>query len=388
MASERERLNWLEQTYGENGPGLVGIGDDGAYLTLDAPHLVASVDAAIESVHFRQTWLDWDAVAFRAVQAALSDLAAMGASPAAILSSASLPPNFSEAAFAALARGTARSAKHSGARLIGGNLSSGPHVELHTTVIGHVPKAEALLTRRGASPGDTVWVTGPLGAAALGLRVLEHLLPSRHADEDPFCHHPQPQRGEQSDSAAIPEVPHGQARVPIPNDGYARSQIETCLASSGIPERLRWLARACVARWQTPSARIEAGLALRLCASAAIDLSDGLSSDAAALARASGIMLLVDQPLPAPTFARTTGASVRTATAGLCASLAAELGADWTHLQAHGGEDYELLFTLPPDTEPPCAAFRIGRCLPGPATVNFIEPRLRQTRPLGFDHFL
>ncbi len=360
MASERERLDWLERTYGEDGPGMLGIGDDGAYLALSSPHLVVSVDAAIEGVHFRRAWLDWEAVAFRAVQAALSDLAAMGAAPAAVLSSASLPATFSEAAFAALARGTARSADSHGARLIGGNLSASPHVEVHTTVIGHVPGPDALLTRRGAKPGDTLWVTGPLGAAALGLGVLEHLLPSPRADV---------------------------AQDPGLTESQSISQLDALLASSRIPERFWSLANACVKRWRAPQARIEAGLALRHHATAAIDLSDGLSADAHTLARASGLTLVIDEPLPSLTYAPKVDAAAPSTSSDFCAALASELGVDWPSLQAHGGEDYELLFTLPRAVEPPCPAFRIGHCKAGPTVVRFTDPRLNPPIPSGFDHF-
>ncbi len=384
MASERERLDWLERTYGGEGPGLLGIGDDGAYLALGAPHLVVSVDAAIEGVHFRRAWLDWEAVAFRAVQAALSDLAAMGATPAAILSSASLPPKFSDVAFAALARGTSRSAESRGARLIGGNLSAGPHLEMHTTVLGHVPSKDALLTRRGARPGDTLWVTGPLGGAALGLRVLQYLFPL-----------PTPDEGELGDSTqtltkAVREMPAtvdrkgGRALGPE----AASAPVTKLLASSHIPERFWQLASACVERWRTPEARIEAGLALRQHATAAIDLSDGLSSDAQALAQASGLTLVIDQTLPSPSYESETAPEGPSTNAELCTDLASELGAHWPSLQAHGGEDYELLFTLPATDEPPCPAFRIGHCIAGTANVHFVSSELSDGVSSGFDHFL
>lgn len=142
----------------------VGIGDDAAVLE---GGLVLSVDAVIEDVHFRRGWLSLEGIGFRGSAAALSDLAAMGASPRALLSSLVC----SDAAEGeALMRGVANACERFGAPLVGGNVSRGERLSLHTTVVGH---ADAPWLRSGAQLGDTVFTSGPLGSAALGWRLLE-----------------------------------------------------------------------------------------------------------------------------------------------------------------------------------------------------------------------
>ncbi|MEM9068310.1 MAG: thiamine-phosphate kinase [Myxococcota bacterium] len=166
MASEEERIAALRSLFSTSADVRVGIGDDAAVL---APDLVLSVDAAIEGTHFRRTFGSCTALARRAAMAALSDLAAMGASPQALLSSLILPPGFSDFDLEALHHGLREAADEVGASVVGGNLAKGSALSLTTTVVG---RASEPLRRSGAAPGDGIYVSGPPGDAALGLCAL------------------------------------------------------------------------------------------------------------------------------------------------------------------------------------------------------------------------
>jgi thiamine-monophosphate kinase len=216
----------------------VGIGDDAALLVLDgATTLAVTVDASVEGVHFRRAWAPLDALAARAVNAALSDLAAKSADPSlpggGVLFALELPAALSEREFDQLIEGLARGAEQHGAPVLGGNLSraSGDALAITTTAIG-ATRAGAL--RSGARPGDGLFVSGPLGAARVGV---EALLAGRGAE-------------------AV----------------FARA----------------------VRAWLEPRAHVTEGLALASIARAAIDVSDGLAQDAGHLARASGVRLLIE----------------------------------------------------------------------------------------------
>jgi thiamine-monophosphate kinase len=156
----------------------VGIGDDAAVLTLGG-HAVWTVDVQVDHVHFERGWLSAEDIGFRAHAAATSDVYAMRARPVAALVSYVLPEG--DAAVAeGLARGARASASLHGAPIVGGNLSRGTELSITTTVLG--TSARPLL-RRGASPGDGLYVSGPLGHAALGLRALA----AGRADETCFA---------------------------------------------------------------------------------------------------------------------------------------------------------------------------------------------------------
>jgi len=147
-----------------------GIGDDAALLAVPrGEQLVASTDSALEGVHFKRPWLTPKEIAYRAVTAALSDLAAMGARPLGVLVSLQLS-TWARTNINGIADGIGDAAKLAGATILGGNMSRGDVLGITTTVLGH---AFTPLKRTGARPGDIVYVTGALGGPAAALRALK-----------------------------------------------------------------------------------------------------------------------------------------------------------------------------------------------------------------------
>ena len=149
---------------------LVPNGDDAAVLRPDPRPVVVSVDAVVEGIHFRRAFAPLDVLARRAAVAALSDLAAMGAEPTALFVALVLPSALTDDELERIMDGIERAAEEVGAVVAGGNLSGGSTLSITTTVVGHAHGEP--LTRSGARPGDGLYVTAPLGHAALGLELL------------------------------------------------------------------------------------------------------------------------------------------------------------------------------------------------------------------------
>lgn len=148
------------------------VGDDAAaFRPPDDAQVVVSCDASVEGIHFRREWMTWETIGYRAAASALSDLAAMAATPVGLVVAAALPPELDIEIAAALGRGVGEIAGRVGAEVLGGDLVASPGPAfLDVTVLGC---AAAPATRRGVRPGDELWVTGELGAAAAALRDLE-----------------------------------------------------------------------------------------------------------------------------------------------------------------------------------------------------------------------
>ena len=231
MTGEFEHIAHLKVLFGALAPPDVGIGDDAAILHDPRP-LVITVDSAVEGVHFDRRWLSVADIAARAVEAAVSDLAAMGAVPGELLLAWSFPRTSPDDLVTELAQGVLRVTQRLGMRVIGGNLSGGPVLSLTTTALGRASGPS--LRRDGARIGDVLAVTGHPGAAAVGLRALL----TGHGDEVAFTEF--------------------------------------------------------VSRWRAPTARIAEGRSVVARAHSAIDLSDGLAQDASHVSAASGCALLLD----------------------------------------------------------------------------------------------
>lgn len=146
-----------------------GVGDDAAIL--DVPpgrRLVVSTDAMVDTVHFRREWLSPDEIGYRVTTAALSDLAAMGATPVGLVLALVVPAR-DVAMVEAMAGGIGEAAVAAGCPIVGGDTTRGDRLCLTTTVFG---AAEAPVRRSGARVGDAVVMTGQLGGPAAALRAL------------------------------------------------------------------------------------------------------------------------------------------------------------------------------------------------------------------------
>jgi thiamine-monophosphate kinase len=263
---EFDRIRAIARTLGSAAGAL---GDDCAVVPeASGSNLVLSTDLSVEQVHFRREWLRFDEVGWRAAAAALSDLAAAGAEAVGLFAGIAVPRDAADADLTQLMRGVGDAAASVGGRVLGGDLSAGPIWLLAITVVG---RAARPVSRRGARPGDGVWVTGTLGGARAALETWR--------------------RGAQPEAEARRSFAH-----PVP-----RLEAGRWLAAHG--------------------------------ASAMLDLSDGLAGDAAHLAAASAVELRLElDHLP---LAPSVSAS------------AAALGVGPARFAAEGGEDYELLVTLP-----------------------------------------
>jgi thiamine-monophosphate kinase len=221
----------------------VPSGDDAAVVEGDPPSVV-SVDAIVDGVHFALEAFGAEAVGRKALAAALSDLAAMGAAPGEAYVVVGAPAEMPDEQLLELADGLAQVAIREEISIAGGDLVSSPVLVVSVTAIGYEPEGASLVGRGGASPGDAVAVTGELGGAAASLSLLG--------------------------------VGEG-------------NQDQT---QSAVPPELR---ESLLARQLDPRPRLPEGRALAAAgAGAMIDVSDGLGADAGHLARVSGCRIEID----------------------------------------------------------------------------------------------
>jgi thiamine-monophosphate kinase len=169
--TELDRIQRLVARFGaKNDRLIVGSGDDAAAVRVRGGVTVTSVDAVVDRVHFDlETW-PLEAVGHKAVAAALSDIAAMGAEPGEIYVAAGIPRALDENAFDALCDGIARGAY--GAAIAGGDLTSADQLWLSVAVVGYAADEDAIVTRAGAKPGDAIVVTGTLGGSRRALELI------------------------------------------------------------------------------------------------------------------------------------------------------------------------------------------------------------------------
>jgi thiamine-monophosphate kinase len=152
---------------------IVGIGDDVAVLSVEGDQwLLATVDCQVEDVHFLRRAITPAQLGQRALAINLSDLAAMGGRPLFALVSLGLPASLDVVWVEELYHGLGLEAARHGVAIVGGNMTRSPGgIWIDVTVLGQVRRDEVVL-RSGARPGDLVLVTGQLGAAVAGLRLL------------------------------------------------------------------------------------------------------------------------------------------------------------------------------------------------------------------------
>jgi thiamine-monophosphate kinase len=150
---------------------LVGPGDDCAVIQSGRKKLLITTDALVEGAHFRTGWLSPRQLGRKAYLVNLSDIAAMGGTPRFCVLSAGVPHGFPVRDLMRIHRGLADAARESGAAVVGGNLTHCERLFLSVTLIGGVPGQP--VTRSGGRPGDFIYVTGLLGDAALGVKLLQ-----------------------------------------------------------------------------------------------------------------------------------------------------------------------------------------------------------------------
>ncbi|HEX9563339.1 MAG TPA: thiamine-phosphate kinase [Gemmatimonadaceae bacterium] len=142
-------------------------GDDAALLDVPLGHrLVVSTDTSQEDVHFRRDWLSLEEIGYRCTTGAMSDLAAMAATPAGLLVAATIPLDVA-AEIESLADGIGAAARVARCPIVGGDLNRGDRISLTTTVLGSVVEP---VRRRGARAGDAIYVTGRLGGPGAAVK--------------------------------------------------------------------------------------------------------------------------------------------------------------------------------------------------------------------------
>jgi len=142
------------------------VGDDCALIPDGSGFLAFSTDLFVEGTHFRPGWLDHHELGWRAAAAALSDLAAVAASPLGVLASVGVSPEWPDDFVADLMEGVGSAAQSVGAAVWGGDLVRSDRLVVDVTVVG---RAERPVRRSGATPGNVVWVTGALGGPQAAL---------------------------------------------------------------------------------------------------------------------------------------------------------------------------------------------------------------------------
>ena len=319
-----------------------GPGDDAAVVRARG-YAVISIDTLVDGVHFRSDQLRPDEIGRRAMASALSDLAAMACDPGEAYLALCLPATLAAEDALGLTRGAHEVCHRHGATIAGGDVSSSETLTVTVTVVGWTDDPGTLVGRDGARPGDLVAVTGALGGAGAGLALL--------------------------DATGVPSAPSAPG-APGATSGPGDAALP--------PDVARRLHR----RFVAPEPRFAAARALqRLGATAMIDVSDGIATDARHLARRSGVTLrLTLAELP-----RDEGVDV----------VAARLGVDPAVFAATSGEDYELCVCLPPTAPAQLAADPelqaemgplswIGRVLDGDGELSFTDADGAELT--GFEH--
>jgi thiamine-monophosphate kinase len=150
---------------------LLGPGDDGAVVAAPDGRVVASTDVLVEGRHFRRDWSSAADVGHRAAAANLADIAAMGATPTALLVALCVPGDLAASWAEELADGLSAEAGLVGASVVGGDMSASPTLTIAVTALGDL-QGQPPVVRGGAQPGDVIAMAGRVGYAAAGYTVL------------------------------------------------------------------------------------------------------------------------------------------------------------------------------------------------------------------------
>ena len=309
---------------------VVGIGDDAAVWRSASGYTIATTDTMVAGVHFLPGAVPWSEVGWKALAANISDTAAMGGTPTFALVTVCVPPDMDIAAVEDIYRGMREIAQVYGVTVVGGDVVRSKTLTITIALLGDADFQEGdgapkLLRRNAARVGDTIAVTGELGGAAGGLRVLTR-------------------------------------RRPRP-----RTEAEQAL----------------VERHMHPWPRVDAGgAAIAAGIACGMDISDGLLQDLGHICRASGVdaeLRLADIPLE-PGLTDTFGAD---------APMLALTGGEDYELLLTGGERLHLAHRLLREQLGVDSLWEVGRITgPGKGRVRVIDERGKAVRVpnAGFDH--
>jgi thiamine-monophosphate kinase len=319
-------------------PGVVvGVGDDAAAIET-GPFALLTTDSLVEGVHFRRAEAPARLLGRKALTVNLSDVAAMGGIGRYATVSLCLPPDTTLGWVDSLYDGLLERAAESGVALVGGNVTRSDAIVVDVALVGD---AGRLLLRSGARPGDRAVVTGRLGAAAEGVRLLAE---------------------------------------------GARLDEDGALASSGVWTESSAAAVAACLRAQLdprPPLALARSVAERGIARAGMDVSDGLSSDLLELCARGGVGAVIDAAA-VPVDPKAAG-------------LERARGGDALALALHGGEDYELLLAVEPGVVDEIGELArvwgveiaaVGEFVPGEPAVRLRDATGEHPlAPAGHDHF-
>lgn len=273
----------------KNKSSLKGVGDDGAVLDFGGPEkTVISTDLLIENIHFDLVYTPLKHLGYKSIIVNLSDIYAMNARPTQVTVSIAVSNRFSVEAVAEIYRGIHLACEQYGVDLVGGDTTSSVQgLAISVTVLGSAP-AEQIVYRNTAQVGDLICVSGFLGGAYVGLQLLER-------EKQIYLEHPDMQPNLEDKDYIVGRLLKPEARKDV-YEFFKKAQL--------LPTSM-------------------------------IDLSDGLSSDLLHICRASDVGAYIEEknlPIAQETSVKAIDFQLPPTTCAL-----------------HGGEDYELLFTIKPE---------------------------------------
>jgi len=336
----------------------VTVGDDAAVVpTGEGDFRVFTTDALVEGEHFRLDWSTPYQVGVKTLECNASDIAAMGAVPEFLLLNLVLRDGLSVEFVREVYRGIRDACDRYGITLLGGDTTRGPVLMLSAMLTGRTMRP---VLRSGARVGDLFCVTGDLGGAAAACRLL-----ARTSGEEP------------NGTSVMTRVKEAGPRVKDCVTG--RCVTGRCAAGPDRPTGLQTQFGRLWKRHAEPRCRLDAAALLGPVASAMIDISDGVASEVCHICNRSGVGAVIE------------AASLPIAADTQEAALA--LGAPALTFALSGGEDYELLCTLPPEAlarvqSSLCDLTVIGKVVPADRGILLGHADGREEElPGGFQHF-